>query len=257
MSFGAYLQSIGHSAKTIVAGMALTFRYLVRPKEIVTIQYGSKTNAPKERYIPDRHRGIHILETEKCIHCHICERACPVDCIEMDGTREAPFDGAWKGDGCWISSFTLDLNKCIFCNLCCEPCPKECIHMGMEFDAAAYTRAHGVKNLLTDAPQSEADRAREAEARTLIEAAEAESKRRKAAAKAAAAPAAPASPAAPGAAVPKPPAPPAPPAAPGMPKPPGAGMPPPPAAPKPAAGPAMPPPPSMPKPPTMPKPPSN
>lgn len=270
MSLGAYLNSIGTSAKTIVAGMALTFRYLIRPSEIVTIQYGSKNNAPKERYVPDRHRGIHILETEKCIHCHICEKACPVDCITMDGTRDAPFDGAWKGDGCFISSFTLDLNKCIFCNLCCEPCPKECIHMGMEFDAAAYTRAHGVKNLLTDAPYSEADRVREAEARQLIEAAEAEAKRRKdearkaaAAAKAQATPAA--APAAPGApAAPKPPGLPPPPGAvvpkpiasptPGMPKPPGAAMPPPPAPPA-TAGPAMPPPPK-PMPP-MPKPPTN
>ena len=210
MSLGAYLNSIGTSAKTIVAGMALTFRYLIRPSEIVTIQYGSKNNAPKERYVPDRHRGIHILETEKCIH------------------------------------------------------------MGMEFDAAAYTRAHGVKNLLTDAPYSEADRVREAEARQLIEAAEAEAKRRKdearkaaAAAKAQATPAA--APAAPGApAAPKPPGLPPPPGAvvpkpiasptPGMPKPPGAAMPPPPAPPA-TAGPAMPPPPK-PMPP-MPKPPTN
>ena len=183
-AFTEYFRRIGHSARTIVTGMGVTWRYLVAPDEIVTIEYGSKKRAPKERYIPDRHRGIHYLETEKCIHCHICEKACPVDCIEMDGSRE-PFDGAWVGDGCFISMFILDLNKCIFCNLCCEPCPKECIHMGQEFDMAGFTRSNGVKNLLTDAPWSDEDRSREAAAHTLIQLVEAEAKARKAAAKAA------------------------------------------------------------------------
>ena len=173
-----YFKRIGDSAKTIVVGMGLTWRYMVRPKEIITIEYGSKNRGPTKRYIPDRHRGIHYLESEKCIHCHICEKACPVDCIEMDGSREA-YEGAWQGDGCHISKFTLDLNKCIFCNLCCEPCPKECIHMGQEFDVASYSRANGVKNLLTDQPWSPDDRAREAEARDLIAVVEVEAKERK------------------------------------------------------------------------------
>ena len=179
-----YFQRISHSAKSIVIGMGITWRYMVRPAEIITIEYGSKNRAPTERYIPDRHRGVHYLETEKCIHCHICEKACPVDCIEMDGSRE-PFEGAWVGDGCHISKFILDLNKCIFCNLCCEPCPKECIHMGQEFDVSGYSRSNGVKNLLTDAAWSVEDRSREARARTLIEDAEELAKQRKAAAKAA------------------------------------------------------------------------
>jgi formate hydrogenlyase subunit 6/NADH:ubiquinone oxidoreductase subunit I len=180
VSLTTYFAQIGTTAKSLVAGMAVTLRYLVRPREIVTIQYGSKKHAPKERYIPDRHRGIHFLETEKCIFCHICEKACPVDCIAMDGTRDGGFDGAWQGDGVVLSRFTLDLNKCIFCNLCCEPCPKECIHMGLEFDTAAYDRANGVKNLLTDAPWTEQDRGREAKARDLIAQVEAEAKRKKA-----------------------------------------------------------------------------
>ena len=88
-----YFKRIGDSARSIVTGMGVTWRYMVRPDEIVTIEYGSKNRAPTERYIPDRHRGVHYLETEKCIYCHICEKACPVDCIEMEGSREA-FDGA-------------------------------------------------------------------------------------------------------------------------------------------------------------------
>jgi len=183
-ALASYFRRIGHSAKTVVVGMGVTWRYLVAPDEIVTIEYGSKKRAPKERYIPDRHRGIHYLETEKCIQCRICEKACPVDCITMEGSREA-FDGAWVGEGCYIASFTLDLNKCIFCNLCCEPCPKDCIHMGQEFDVSGYARSHGVKNLLTDAPLTETDKQRESQAHGLISVVEAEAKARKAAARAA------------------------------------------------------------------------
>ncbi len=186
-----YFKRISDSARTIVIGLGITWRYMVRPREIITIEYGSRNRAPKDRYIPDRHRGVHYLETEKCIQCHICEKACPVDCIAMESARE-PFEGSWEGDGCYVSQFILDLNKCIFCNLCCEPCPKECIHMGQEFDMASYTREHGVKNLLTDRPWTAADRTWEEKARGLITQVEEDAKKRKAAAKAKkAAPAAP------------------------------------------------------------------
>ena len=164
----AYFGRIRRVTKSIVVGMGITWRYLVSPEEIVTIQYGSKKHAPQERYIPDRHRGIHYLETEKCIMCEICAKACPVDCIEMEGTRDGDLAGGWQGDKVQLSRFVIDLNKCIFCNLCCEPCPKECIHMGQEFDLAAYTRSNGVKNLLTDGAWSDEDREEEAQRRDVI-----------------------------------------------------------------------------------------
>lgn len=180
----AYFGKIREVSKSIVLGMGLTWRYLLKPEEIVTIQYGSRKNAPSMDYIPERHRGIHYLETEKCIQCEICAKACPVDCIEMEGTRDGDLAGGWQGDKVQISKFIIDLNKCIFCNLCCEPCPKDCIHMGQEFDIAAYTRANGVKNLLTDKPWSDADRAAEADRRKRM-AEMAEEKKKAKAAKAA------------------------------------------------------------------------
>ena len=51
--------------------------------------------------------------------------------------------------------------------------------MGQEFDVASYSRANGVKNLLTDLPWSVDDRARESEALELIAVVEAEAKERK------------------------------------------------------------------------------
>ncbi|HGY90433.1 MAG TPA: NADH-quinone oxidoreductase subunit I [Planctomycetes bacterium] len=184
-TMNAYFGKIREVSRSIIIGMGLTWRYLVNPKEIVTVQYGSKKYGPQKNYLPPRHRGIHYLETEKCIQCEICAKACPVDCIEMEGTRDGDLEGGWQGDKVQISRFVIDLNKCIFCNLCCEPCPKSCIHMGQEFDLAAYTRSHGVKNLLTDKPWSQADAEAEAWRRDEMKRLAEEKKKKKAAEKAA------------------------------------------------------------------------
>ncbi len=181
----SYFGKIKDVSKSIAVDMGMTWKYLVDPKEIVTVQYGSEKYAPQENYIPERHRGIHFLETEKCIQCNICAKACPVDCIEMEGTRDGDLVGAWQGDKVQISRFVIDLNKCIFCNLCCEPCPKQCIHMGQEFDLAGYTRSNGVKNLLTDAPYSEEDEKSEAWRRDEMKRLKEEKKKAKEAEKAA------------------------------------------------------------------------
>jgi NADH-quinone oxidoreductase subunit I len=102
----------------------------------ITVQY------PDERLpIPDRYRGIHYLEQEKCIDCLACARACPIDCIEMDAVRHGK-------ELEWIS-FTLDYQKCMFCELCVYPCPKDCIHMGTEFALVTYDRSELKLDLLS------------------------------------------------------------------------------------------------------------
>lgn len=194
-SKSSYAKNIWDSLWSTVMGMVVTGKYLWKEKE-VTVPY------PDERMpIPDRYRGIHYLEQEKCIYCFQCARACPVDCIEMEATR--------KGKELEWIKFTIDYNKCIFCELCVYPCPKDCIHMGKEFALVSYDRKEFNLDLL-----SYKGMAPDAKAR--FEAAEKE-KAAKAAAAAAPKPAAPAAgavPAAPAAGTataPKPPAPPAPP----------------------------------------------
>jgi NADH-quinone oxidoreductase subunit I len=193
-----YFSEIYHVGKSILVGMGITFRYLRKPSTIVTIQY------PREREkLPPRHRGIHFLETEKCIMCFICAKACPVDCIWIEGSRDGAVDGSFQGDKAWITKFTIDYGLCIYCNLCCEPCPKDCIHMGQEFDFAGYTRLSMEKNLLTGKPYTDEDQATVLQTRGAITKLEAEVKAKKAAEaaakKAAAAAAKPAAPPAAGA----------------------------------------------------------
>ena len=129
-----YVFNVWNTLKTTLVGMRITGKYLLQKP--ITVQY------PDERMpIPDRYRGIHYLEQEKCINCLACARACPIDCIEMDAIRHGK-------ELEWVS-FTLDYQKCMFCELCVYPCPKDCIHMGTEFALAVYDRSELKHDLLS------------------------------------------------------------------------------------------------------------
>jgi NADH-quinone oxidoreductase subunit I len=171
-----YFKQIADVGKTIAKGMGITLSYFRRKKETrITLQY------PREsEKLPPRHRGIHFLETEKCIMCFICARACPVDCIDIEGSRDGSVPGSHVGDKAWLTRFTIDYGKCIFCNLCCEPCPKDCIHMGQEFDFSGYARGNLSKNLLTNRGFTQADLTYVKDARPQIDALAAEKARQKA-----------------------------------------------------------------------------
>ncbi|MEK7866810.1 MAG: 4Fe-4S dicluster domain-containing protein [Planctomycetota bacterium] len=118
-----YFKQVVHGLYTVLVGMKITWRYLwVKP---VTLQY------PEEIWhVPDGYRGYHEYSEARCIGCFICVKACPVDCISMDITRQS------GGKKAIIHSYVIDFTKCIFCNLCCEPCPTEpkSIWMGKAYD---------------------------------------------------------------------------------------------------------------------------
>jgi NADH-quinone oxidoreductase subunit I len=129
-----YIQNVVRSVKSTLVGMKITGKYLLQKP--ITVQY------PDERLpIPNRYRGIHYLEQEKCILCLACARACPIDCIEMDAVRHGK-------ELEWVS-FTLDYQKCMFCELCVYPCPKDCIHMGTEYAFVSTDRSEFNLDLLS------------------------------------------------------------------------------------------------------------
>ncbi len=164
-----YVKNCVDTLKTTLVGMRITGKYLLQKP--ITVQY------PDERLpIPNRYRGIHYLEQEKCIDCLACARACPIDCIEMDAVRHGK-------ELEWIS-FTLDYQKCMFCELCVYPCPKDCIHMGTEFAFVSYDRSEFVHDLLSYRGMSRDAKTRMLEAEEKKKAKE-EAKKAKEAAKAA------------------------------------------------------------------------
>jgi len=96
-------------------------------KKPVTVQYPEEKREPFPRY---RARMVLTRDPdgeERCVACHLCSAACPVDCISMqaaereDGRRYA----AW---------FRINFARCIFCGLCAEACPTLAIQMSPNYE---------------------------------------------------------------------------------------------------------------------------
>ena len=170
-----YFKTIWSHTRALFIGLGVTIRYFFRPETVITIQYPHEMDE-----LPERHRGIHFLETEKCIMCFICAKACPVACIYIEGTRDGEIQGAYQGNKAVLTKFVIDYSLCIMCNLCCEPCPKDCIHMGQEFHLTGTERQHAYKNLLEDRPYTRKDDVRVKEMRLEITRLAEEKKRAKA-----------------------------------------------------------------------------
>ena len=165
-TIGQYFKNVWGSMWTALVGMRITGGYFFTKP--ITFQY------PDERMpIPDRFRGIHYLEQEKCIYCFACARACPVDCIEMDAVRHGK-------ELEWVK-FTIDYQKCLFCELCVYPCPTDCIHMGTEFALVTEKREELILDLVSYRGMSREARIRMKEAEKK-KAAKAAAKKAKAAA---------------------------------------------------------------------------
>ncbi len=163
-----YVKNIADAVVTTAVGMRITWRYLLQKP--ITVQYPDEILP-----IPDRFRGVHYLEQEKCINCLACARACPVECIEMDAVRHGK-------ELEWVK-FRIDYQKCMFCELCVYPCPSDCIHLGQEFAFVSDDRSEFNLDLLSYRGMSRDARIRKKEAEAKKAAKEA-AKKAKAAAKA-------------------------------------------------------------------------
>lgn len=114
----------------IIAGMALTLRYLFKPK--VTLNY------PYEKSpISPRFKGEHALRRypngeERCIACKLCEAVCPAQAILIEAEERA--DGSRR-----TTRYDIDMTKCIYCGLCQEACPVDAIVEGPNFEFATET----------------------------------------------------------------------------------------------------------------------
>lgn len=126
--------------KSLFIGMRITIGQFFQP--IVTVQYPHETLK-----IPARFRGhIELVRDPatgqpKCFVCKLCEKACPSDCITVDGIKP---EGARRKT---VTSYRLDFTKCSLCGSCVEACRDGAIRFSREYNLASTSKDDFVMDL--------------------------------------------------------------------------------------------------------------
>ena len=121
----------------VVAGFALTLRYMFKPKATINYPYERSPQSP-------RFRGEHALRRypngeERCIACKLCEAICPAQAITIEA--EPREDGSRR-----TTRYDIDMTKCIYCGLCQEACPVDAIVEGPTLEFSTETREELIYN---------------------------------------------------------------------------------------------------------------
>lgn len=135
----SYVSGILIGFFNLLKGLSVTFRAMLGP--VNTQQYPEQKPA-----IPARSRTwiklIYDIEANRynCTACMMCAKACPNDCIKLEGAKGE--DGKR-----WMTTYQLDFSTCIFCGLCVEACNFDALTFRPdEFESCVYDR----KTLIQD-----------------------------------------------------------------------------------------------------------
>ncbi len=132
-----YLKEIATGFYSLLAGMAVTIRYFVKP--IVTVQY------PRQKIqMSPAYRGYPRLiidpetHTHRCIACEMCSRTCPSQLIHVAGAK---FPGEKQKRS---TKYVHEHYFCSLCGLCIEVCPTTALEFSQEYRMAGYRREDAV-----------------------------------------------------------------------------------------------------------------
>ncbi|MDD3180805.1 MAG: NADH-quinone oxidoreductase subunit I [Opitutaceae bacterium] len=125
--------------KSLLIGMRITLGQFFKPS--ITVQYPRQTLK-----MPARFRGrIELIFDQatgksRCTACLLCQRACPSNCIAVEGART---EGEKHKH---VTDYKLDFTMCSLCGLCIEACPFDAIQFTKVYNAVSFSR-DGLNNL--------------------------------------------------------------------------------------------------------------
>jgi NADH-quinone oxidoreductase subunit I len=134
------LKEIVTGFNSLLTGMRITIGQFFKP--IITVQYPHESIKMSARF-----RGhielVRDPETGKalCFACKLCERACPSDCITVEGAK---LEGAKKKS---VTDYRLDFTKCSLCGSCVEACREGAIRFSRDYNLASTNKEDYVMDL--------------------------------------------------------------------------------------------------------------
>jgi NADH-quinone oxidoreductase subunit I len=133
MSLLSAISEVFKGFKSLLVGLRITAGQAVRPN--ITVQYPHQTLK-----MPERFRGHLELVVDpvtgktRCTTCGLCVRACPSDCIELDGIKR---DGDKKKS---VTEYEQDFTKCSLCGSCVDACPSDAIQYSKDYNVVSFNR---------------------------------------------------------------------------------------------------------------------
>jgi NADH-quinone oxidoreductase subunit I len=119
--------------RSLLTGMRITLEQFFKPQ--VTLHYPHQSLKMSKRY-----RGHVVLlrdpETGKslCVACKSCEKACPSDCIVVEGIKK---EGEKKKS---VTDFKVNFTTCSLCGSCVEVCPVDALTFSHDYNLASTSK---------------------------------------------------------------------------------------------------------------------
>jgi NADH-quinone oxidoreductase subunit I len=118
---------------SLLTGMRITLQQFFKPP--VTVHYPHESLKMAKRY-----RGHIVLVRDQetgeslCVACKSCEKACPSDCIIVNGIKR---EGDKKKS---VTEFKLNFTTCSLCGSCVEVCPTDALAFSKEYNLASTSK---------------------------------------------------------------------------------------------------------------------
>jgi NADH-quinone oxidoreductase subunit I len=135
-----YFSEIYHGLISLFIGMGITFKEFIKPTVTVSYPYETLTMC-------DKYRGhVELIENDEgkpnCVVCGLCQRACPSNCISLDGEKP---EGEKKKV---LTKYILDFTRCSLCGSCVESCNFNALEFSKEYNLASTRKEDFIFDLL-------------------------------------------------------------------------------------------------------------